>query len=162
MGITTRRKHRGPPPLVFCLNKLNHGEPTSALTRRSRLPTRFQRLAQVLGMRAQLVERVRFEQVVDRRVGKRVSDERALAGLAGPEQEDGAVLDEGAEIQGATVHPAILLLIFMKFSNSIAGFQRRTPAGAPETLQRRLEPLDDFRVIRRDVAGLGGILRQIE
>ena len=72
------------------------------------------------------------------------------------------MLDEGAETQDATVHPAILLLIFMKFSNSMAGFQRRAPAGAPETLQRRLEPLDDLRVIRRDVAGLGGIPRQVE
>ena len=113
-------------------------------------------------MRAQLVERVRFEQVVDRRVGERVADEGALAGLAGVELENGPVFDEGAEIQGTTVHPAILLLIFMKFSNSMAGSRRRAPAGAPETLQRRLAPLDDLRVIRRDIAGLGGIPRQVE
>ena len=110
-------------------------------------PSRLQGLAQVLGMRAQLVKRVRFQQVVDRRVRERMADERALAGLAGPEQEDGAVLDEGAEIQGATVHPAKLLLIFMKFSNSIAGFQRHAPAAAPKTLQRRLQPLDDLRTV---------------
>ena len=69
-----------------------------------RRSARFQRLAQVLGMGAQLVEGIRFEQVVERRVGQRVSDERALAGLAGAEQENGAVLDEGAEIQRSAVH----------------------------------------------------------
>ena len=47
---------------------------------------------------------VGFEQVVDRRVGESLSDEGALAGLAGPEKKDGTVLDEGAEIQSPVVH----------------------------------------------------------
>jgi hypothetical protein len=50
------------------------------------------------------VKGVGFEQVVDRRVGESLSDEGALAGLAGPEKKDGTVLDEGAEIQSPVVH----------------------------------------------------------
>ena len=73
-------------------------------------PARFQRLPQVLRVGAQSVKGVGFEQVVERRVGERAADQGALAGLAGPEQEDGTVLDEGAKIQGPLVH----------FSNNIA------------------------------------------
>ena len=68
------------------------------------LAARVQGLPQVLGMEAQLPERVGFQEVVDGRVGERVADERALAGLAGSEQEDGTVSDEGPQIEGTTVH----------------------------------------------------------
>ena len=68
------------------------------------LAARVQGLPQVLGMEAQLPERVGFEEVVDGRVGNVLADERALAGLAGAEQEDGTVSDESPQIEGATVH----------------------------------------------------------
>lgn len=55
-------------------------------------------------MEAQLPERVGFEEVVDRRIGERTVDERALACLAGAEQENRTVSDERPQIQNATVH----------------------------------------------------------
>jgi hypothetical protein len=66
--------------------------------------SRFQRLAQVLRVSTQLAERIGLEQVVDRRLWKRVADQRALAGLAGPEEEDRALADESAQIQAPAVH----------------------------------------------------------
>ena len=66
-----------------------------------------ERLSEVLRTSGELAECVGFQQIVDGGLGKRPPDQRALAGLAGAEEEHGLVPDDLAEVENPCVHISI-------------------------------------------------------